>query len=187
MINGIIFQRDENRKYKGIEGDNWYLNDIYPDTLGDFFNDNIEKSWYDTDYVDVCNDRSFIDTYIKLSYKNNIKFRMLLCETEKKKPLMNTTCWNKKFIGYDYAYLGGSYYSAIFNDICSQRIDEFANIKLNEYGLFGKIYQMENFISKRSEYYRNSKMGVVEGGDFIIYKLYEIFVNEEENDFLIFK
>ena len=35
MINGIIFQREENRAYKGVEGDNWYLNDIYPEILND--------------------------------------------------------------------------------------------------------------------------------------------------------
>ena len=29
MINGIIFQRDDNREYKGVEWDNWYLNNIF--------------------------------------------------------------------------------------------------------------------------------------------------------------
>lgn len=177
MINGVIFQKDENRKYKGVEGDNWYLNDIYPDTLGDFFNDNIEKSWFDTDYVDVCNDRFFINTYIKLSYSNNIKFRILLCETEKKYPKMDASCLAKKFIGYDYAYLGGSYYSAVLNDICSKRIDNFVGIKLNKYGLFEKAGQIRDFISKRSEYFHNNN-GSIEGGNFVIYKLYEISVCE---------
>ena len=55
MINGIIFQRDDNRDYKGVEGDNWYLNNIFPELSEDFFGENIEKSWYDSDYVDVCN------------------------------------------------------------------------------------------------------------------------------------
>ena len=183
MINGIIFQKDECKEYMGVEGDNWYLNDVYPNTLGDYFNENIEKSWYNTDYVDVCSDKSFIDTYIKLSCSNNIKFRMLLCETEKEYPIMDVLCWNKKFIGYDYAYLGGSYYSAVLNDICSRRIDEFAKIKLNEYGLFEKIEQLEDFISRRRKYYQNSKKGIVEEGDFIIYKLYEIFVDEVKRDF----
>ncbi len=36
MINGIIFQRDDNRDYKGVEGDNWYLNNIFPELSEDF-------------------------------------------------------------------------------------------------------------------------------------------------------
>lgn len=36
MINGIIFQRDDNREYKGVEGDNWYLNNIFPELFEDF-------------------------------------------------------------------------------------------------------------------------------------------------------
>lgn len=60
MINGIIFQRDDNRDYKGVEGDNWYLNNIFPELFEDFFGENIEKSWYDSNYVDVCNDYSLL-------------------------------------------------------------------------------------------------------------------------------
>ena len=178
MINGIIFQRDECKKYKGVEGDNWYLNDTYPDILGDYFNEKVEKSWYDTDCVDVCSEKSFIDMYIHLSRSNNIKFRMLLCETEKQYPIMEMLQWKKKFIGYDYAYQGGSYYSAVLNDICLRRIEEFAQIKLNEYGLFEKIEQLEDYISRREKYNKNSKKRIVEGGDFIIYKLYEISIDE---------
>lgn len=37
MINGIVFQCDDNREYKGVEGDNWYLNHIFPDLFEDFF------------------------------------------------------------------------------------------------------------------------------------------------------
>lgn len=86
MINGIIFQRDDNREYKGVEWDNWYLNNIFPELFEDFFGENIEKSWYDSNYVDVCNDYSFIEKYIELSKRENIKFRMLLCETDRLKP-----------------------------------------------------------------------------------------------------
>lgn len=44
MVNGIIFQTVENRKYKGIEGKNWHLNDIYPEIIEEYFCENIEKS-----------------------------------------------------------------------------------------------------------------------------------------------
>lgn len=37
MINGIIFQCDDNREYKGVEGDNWYLNNIFSRIIWRFF------------------------------------------------------------------------------------------------------------------------------------------------------
>ena len=46
MINGIIIQRNQIGRYKGVEGDNWYLNDKYPELFEEYFCENIEKSWY---------------------------------------------------------------------------------------------------------------------------------------------
>ena len=82
MINGIIFQCDDNREYKGVEGDNWYLNNIFQNYMK-IFCENIKKSWCDLDYIDVCNEYSFIEKYIELSKRENIKFRMLTREYDK--------------------------------------------------------------------------------------------------------
>ncbi len=172
MINGIIFQERGNLKYQGVEGNNWYLNDIYPEQIGAFFAEHIEKSWYDEEYVDVASDLSFINLYINLSKRSGIEFRMLLCETERTLPQLGQKKWEQKFIGYDYAYSGGSYYSAVLNDICSQRINEMNSIKLNKYGLFENIEELKHFIAKRKELYESNLD--IEEGDFIIYKLYEI-------------
>ena len=65
MINGIIIQRNQIGRYKGVEGDNWYLNDKYPELFEEYFCENIEKSWYDSDYVDVCTDIHFVEKYIE--------------------------------------------------------------------------------------------------------------------------
>ncbi len=86
MVNGIIFQKTENRKYRGVDGCNWYLNDMYQDTLGKYFDHNIDMSWENENYVDVCSDREFIYDYIRLSQREGIDFRMMLCETEKPYP-----------------------------------------------------------------------------------------------------
>ena len=174
MINGIIFQRDDNRDYKGVEGDNWYLNNIFSELLEDFFGENIEKSWYDSNYVDVCNDYSFIEKYIELSKRENIKFRMLLCETDRLKPRLTNINWKTKFIGYDYAYLGGSYYSAVYNDIYSKRIQQFLYFKLNCNGLFEHIENLNEFIRLREDMISQDNNMILEQGDFTIYKLYEI-------------
>lgn len=177
MINGIIFQRNQMGRYRGVEGDNWYLNDMFPEIFEEYFCENIEKSWYDPDYVDVCIDIHFIEKYIELSKLNNIKFRMLVCETEKEKPQIQNMVWNTKFIGYDYAYLGGSYYSAVLNDICSERIEQFSKYKLNSYGLFDDISSLKDFILQRTCYMKQCGKGTIEEGDFVIYKLSEIMLD----------
>ena len=178
MINGIIIQRNQIGRYKGVEGDNWYLNGKYPELFEEYFCENIEKSWYDSDYVDVCTDIHFVEKYIELSRLNHIKFRVLLCETEKEKPNIQNVVWNTRFIGYDYAYLGGSYYSAVLNDICSGRIEQFKDYILNSNGLFDNITDLKDFISKREHYKRQYGNQLIEEGDFVIYKLYEIVLDE---------
>ena len=178
MINGIIIQRNQIGRYKGVEGDNWYLNDKYPELFEEYFCENIEKSWYDSDYVDVCTDIHFVEKYIELSRLNHIKFRVLLCETEKEKPNIQNMVWNTRFIGYDYAYLGGSYYSAVLNDICSGRIEQFNDYILNSNGLFDDIINLKDFISQREHYKRQYGNQLIEEGDFVIYKLYEIVLDD---------
>ena len=178
MINGIIIQRNQIGRYKGVEGDNWYLNDKYPELFEEYFGENIEKSWYDSDYVDVCTDIHFVEKYIELSRLNHIKFRVLLCETEKEKPNIQNMVWNTRFIGYDYAYLGGAYYSAVLNDICSGRIEQFNDYILNSNGLFDDIINLKDFISQREHYKRQYGNQLIEEGDFVIYKLHEIVLDD---------
>ena len=178
MINGIIFQRNQIRRYKGVEGDNWYLNDKYPELFEEYFCENIEKSWYDSDYVDVCTDIHFAEKYIEISRLNNINFRVLLCETEKEKPKIQNMVWNTRYIGYDYAYLGGTYYSAVLNDICSGRIEQFKDYILNSNGLFDDITNLKDFISQREYYKRQYGNQLIEEGNFVIYKLYEIVLDD---------
>ncbi len=177
MINGIIFQREENRTYKGVDGDNWYLNDIFPNVFEEFYSEYIERSWYDPDCVDVCNDYLFIDRYIELSKSENIKFRMLLCETEKMKPQLPRIIWPTKFLGFDYAYLGGSYYSAVYNDVYHKRIAQLKDLELNSNGLFDDLTKVQEFIQKRERLMKQNNNIVLERGDFTVYKLSEIVLN----------
>ena len=143
MINGIIFQRNQIGRYKGVEGDNWYLNDKYPELFEEYFCENIEKSWYDSDYVDVCTDIHFVEKYIEISRLNNINFRVLLCETEKEKPKIQNMVWNTRFIGYDY-----------------------------------DITNLKDFILQREYYKRQYGNQLIEEGNFVIYKLYEIVLDD---------
>lgn len=170
-------QRREERLYQGIEGDNWYLNYDTIKELDIFFETNIEKAWKNSKYVDVCNDIEYIQKYIDISKRRNIEYRVLACVTEKELPQMELSIEKDiVFLGYDYAYSGGSYYSTVFNDIVTKRIPCFRNIHLNSYGLFETYDEIIYFINQRQT--TNGKecthKEYLEEGDFTIFKLYEL-------------
>lgn len=170
-------QKKEERYYQGIDGYNWYLNLESFQEIDDFFNENLMKSWEDSDYVDVCNDIGYIRKYIELSEEFDIEYRILACVTEKKLPQMvYAEDTNMIFLGYDYAYDGGSYYSAVQNDVVAKRIPEFMNIQLNRYGLFNTREEVEDFVKLRKALEKKERSGVeyLEKGDYIIYELYEV-------------
>ncbi len=101
---------------------------------------------------------------------------MLLCETDKVKPKLSINNWRTKFIGYDYAYSGGSYYSAVYSDVYLKRIEQLIKFKLNSNGLFDDIEKLNEFIKLRESMMCNGNNLVFEQGDFVIYKLYEIIL-----------
>lgn len=199
MINGVVFQKkilnfndiiNDNvytnymnsiyySGYKGIEGNNWYLNDKYSKTFDSFFSCIAEEAFYNKDFTGVLNDESIIRQYIELSQKDSIPYRILLCETERKCPSAMHIKWkNKTFIGYDYAYSGADYYSAVFNDVCLKesmyirKLNEFERFRLNQNGLFQTLNEVKEFVEEREKVEKSGKD--LEKGIFIIYKLYEV-------------
>lgn len=173
MVNGIIFQKKHGGKYQGVEGDNWYLDDYAGGShFEEFFSANIDKSWLDDTFVDVCSDMAYIKEYYSASKQQNIDFRMIVCETDRLNPVFEGS-FPRVFIGFDYAYTGGSYYSAVNNDVASGRIGAFAGFELNEYGLFNNQIDLKRFIDMR-ERLISAGDDRFEGGDFVIYKLFEI-------------
>lgn len=176
-INGIIMQKRGECLYQGIEGHNWYLNHGGIKELDLFFYDNIEKAWENSIYVDACTDMKYIQRYIDISKKDNIDYRVLACITGKELPRMSLSEEiDMNFLGFDYAYSGGSYYSAVLNEIIFQRIPLFANIQLNKYGLFEAYDKIIDFINLRKTVKQKdcNEEEYLEEGDFIIYKLYEL-------------
>lgn len=172
----VIQQIDFQNVYKGIEGENWYFNYLNSDKdFETYFEAEIEKSWEDNRYVDCCFDIAYIQNYIMESKHINIKFRLLLCETTRLFPRISVDLLIKTwFLGYDYAYAGGSYYSCINNDVLPNRIPELVDLKLNENGLFNTEEEIEKFIKMRDVLKSSYPQGTFESGEFIIYKLSEI-------------
>lgn len=174
--NGFIMQKYDTNIYQGIEGDNWYLNYLSSSSMfEDYHDSNIDLSWNDNRYLECCTDFNYIKTYIEESKKLNIKYRILLCETEKPLPTINKIQGMESYVlGYDYAYPGGSYYSCVLNDIVSGRIPELKNYKLNNVGLFDTEKEVTQFGEYRKELLKVYNDNFFEKGDFIIYKISEI-------------
>ena len=77
--NGYIIQRNEVSYYKGIEGDNWYLNYCSDNNFfEDYYSKEIDKAWENIDYIDCCTNMEYIHRYIEESKKMCIPIRLLL-------------------------------------------------------------------------------------------------------------
>lgn len=174
--NGLVLQKRKAGFYQGIEGDNWFLNseDDIKKEIMEYYDEYIDLAWMSDDRVDVCNDVGYIKRCIDISKLRGIDYRNILCLTNKENPRMNQEDLNTIFLGYDFAYTGGSYYSAILNDIVSKRIKEFQSIRLNDKGLFDSIENLLLFINKRNMIKEKTEDYIIEDGDFVVYKLYEV-------------
>jgi len=184
--NGFIIQRINtlNMGYSGVEGDNWFINSESDNLKSEkteyiynYYCRNIDKSWIDN-YVECCSDLYYINTYLDICRMQNISINILYCETQRKYPLckldVNLKESKLKFLGYDYAYPGGSFYSCVNNDLNLRSIPELRMISLNKYGLISDEFEMIKFINKREEVKKNTQENMFEVGDFIIYKLWKV-------------
>jgi len=174
--NGYIFQRAASSVYRGIDGDNWYLNYCSENPYFEqFYDNNISKSWTRTDFVDCCTEEEYIQQCIQESKKLAIDYRVLLCATCKTEPLLEKKLEVKgDVLGFDCAYAGGSYYSCVLNDIISRRIEEFHSVQLNKNGLFETYEEAEVFLNYRENLKKCKGETLFESGEFVIYKITEL-------------
>lgn len=186
-VNGIVVQKKNDEKYKGIDGwtgDAWYLNSMYEkdNELVRDYDKYVEISEGNWEIMDACIDNQYIRKYVLFSRKIGVDIRLILCETTCDFPLYNACNLELEFLGYDYAYPGGDCYSAIYYDICVDRIKEFHNIKLNKNELFDTEEEVDAFIQKREELKSVYDENTFEGGVFVKYKLYEINIESFLNN-----
>ena len=183
FVNGIIVQNNVDSIYKGIDGsgfstgDNWFFN--YDERVSEYFepyyDENIDKTFFnlgDHTWIAACNDMNYIYKYIKEAEKQNIKYRLLLCETDLPYPRFVCPDFEKTFLGYDYAYPSGDNYSAVYNEIPYV----FPQFQLNQYGLFQTREEIEKYIAERERFKLTHPPLTLEGGEFVIFRLHEIFL-----------
>lgn len=185
FVNGIVIQKYADNHYKGIDGsgftsytgENWYFNsdNNLSDEFEPYYDEYINKTYYnmaENSWVSACNDMDYVYKYIAESEKQGIKYRLILCETEISSPVMSIPCCDKLFLGYDYAYATGENYSAVYNEIPFV----FPEFKLNQNGLFQTESEIYKYIHMREEFTKNNPPNTLESGDFIVYRLHEIYL-----------
>ena len=177
--NGYIFQRETSSIYRGVDGDNWFLNYCSDNTyFAKFHEDTIDSGIGNLERVECCADADYIQECAKEAKKLGIPFRVVLCATNRQQPMLGTedSGFAEKELGYDIAYSGGSYYSCVLNDVVSGRITEFQSVRLNENGLFSSYEEAEAFLKQREEQEKATTEYIFEKGDYVIYKLTEVEV-----------
>lgn len=183
--NGLVIQKYVNNSYKGIDGsgfsentgENWYFNndEQLSEIFEPFYDEHIGKTYFDLNehsWVAACSNMDYIYKYIEESKKRDIKYRLLLCESEIPTPAMEAQGFKKVFLGYDYAYAAGDNYSAVYNEIPFV----FTEFKLNCNGLFQTKEEIREYISERERFKKSHAPYTLEEGDFIIFRLHEIYI-----------
>lgn len=113
--------------------------------------------------------------YILECIKLKLDIRVLYCETTVTNISFDTKIKiGKAFLGYDYAYGGGDYYSCVLSDIIYRPNLFGYKDFLNEYGLIKRESNLLNFIHDREKKKKEcSEPNLFEDGYFIIYKIYD--------------
>ena len=123
--------------------------------------------------------------YYEYCCSNRIPARLLYCESTAEGTRYETTSFFAglecaHFLGYDYAYPNGDYYSAIANDVIYRELD-FSNkwkVQLNQYGLFTSFETISSFAYNRDRASFLANKGgpypVFELGQFSILRVFQI-------------
>ena len=172
-VNGIF--------YCGIDTDVWPA-DILPFSGS-------AKQRYD-DAVTDCQkvfllDRDNAVKYYEYCCSRDIAVRLLYCESFTEGTLYETEACsdgvkNAVFLGYDYAFPSGDYYSSVVNDVIYMNLD-FSNRwkpQLNRYGLFPSFESVCSFSEDRKEVSVRANEGspypVYEPGYFSIFRVFQV-------------
>lgn len=184
-INGIVIQKYADIAYRGIDGsgfsdktgENWYFNnhEQLSDIFEPYYDEHINLTYYNLpkhSRIAACNDIEYIKKYIRESEKQNIKFRLILCESDIPNPIMNDLNFERKFLGYDYAYALGDNYSAVYSEIPGV----FPQFSLNCNGLFETAEEICRYIVEREKFKKSHPPYTLEEGDFAVFRLSELYL-----------
>ena len=167
--------------YLGIDTDVWPA-DVWP------FSESAKQQYENsaTDYEKVfLLDMKSAENYYEWCCSKGIPARLLYCESPAEGTFYETSSSfagleRALFLGYDYAYPNGDYYSAVANDVIHRDLD-FSNkwkAQLNRHGLFPSYATISSFANDRDRALflanRGSPYPVFELGQFSIFRIFQI-------------
>ena len=192
-VNGVIFQRRadglwawrEGREYRGVDGDDWYLEDELWDVRDQpwralrervvgYLGALEERSHFDPGLLVAIDDPSWMRLYAEASEALGVGYRMLLCETDLPRPAMGDLGLECDFLGYDCAWPGGDHCSAVLCDLVGGRVPELSDVPLNANGLIPTREAAEAFLWRRERLKARCPESLFEGGDFVVCRLGEV-------------
>lgn len=167
--------------YCGVDTGVWPA-DVWP--FSESTNQRYEDSVIDFEKVFLLDMESAVK-YHRCCCEKGIPARLLYCESATEGTLYETTSSfaileKSLFLGYDYAYPNGDYYSAIVNDIIYRNL-AFSNRwkpLLNKHGLFSSLETISAFSKDRERTSilanKDSPYPVYELGQFSIFRIFQI-------------
>lgn len=163
--------------YHGVDTDAW---PIGSSVLEEWYPQIFSKALVDLTFPLLLDIRGAL-RYCAMCEDAKKAVRLLYCEvltehskttTVEQHQLLTST-----FLGYDYAYPSGDYYSTVLNDIIDHKGYLSAHWKkfLNSYGLFTEITQILDFADSRKELINSSTYNnEIELGEFTVFRLFKV-------------
>lgn len=145
-----------------------------------------KQSLLDTGYAFFLDYTCASDYYLRCKNEND-NVRILFCESTVKGcqfSLSENDINKVSFLGYDYTYPSGDYYSTIANEILYSCFPESTKWRsfLNQFGLFNSMQTVEKYLVERNYHKQQSDAAIYfESGDFCIMRVYELGIKTGED------
>ncbi len=161
--------------YHGVDTEAW--------PIGPLFQSQNAKMIYEESFfgLPLLIDLDSAMQYCRDCVKEGKNFRLLYCEvlTDGMDTPDSERCCpaDKVFLGYDYSYSSGDYYSALLNDVIWGETCLSVKWKkhLNGYGLFSSEEMLQGFIEDRQALLKDGQSEMAfELGDFAAFRLFSV-------------
>ena len=163
--------------YHGVDTQAWPIGFCF---ANDLVENLYEESFADLSFPFLVDYDSAL-AYAEKCRANGIMTRLLYCEVlsqcgSKKQPNWGNSA-AASFLGYDYAYPSGDYFSVILNELLYPETNYAFHWKaqLNQYGLVPSLEVMHSLVKERTSLMNQSDGSLLhEKGNFVLYRIFAL-------------
>ena len=176
--NGLIVVENAKDWYNGVDRNPWLLSRC--DTILHKSLKAVDQSF---EYYDVTQSFDLAIHYWELANKVTGGAEVLYCEfIGARLPMYSVDLHGKisekcEFLGWDYSWINGDFYSCIYNDLSLKKelFTSYLHI-LNKYGLFQTENEVDDFIRRRKKLKRLHPKEMFEVGRFYKVKVFRTII-----------